>query len=83
MINYCLALPYLPGGIEIAKRFAQDEEKEKEVLAIDTDNYPLAPIVLRKYNIKKSGYQENMPTCFNIYFWNCMKCSILLELYEI
>lgn len=29
MINYCLALPYLPGGIEIAKRFAQEEE-EKE-----------------------------------------------------
>jgi hypothetical protein len=30
MTNYCLALPYLPGGIEIAKRFAQVEEKEKE-----------------------------------------------------
>ena len=24
MINYCLALPYLPGGIEPAKKFAEE-----------------------------------------------------------
>jgi hypothetical protein len=24
MINYCLALPYLPGGIELAKKFAEE-----------------------------------------------------------
>jgi hypothetical protein len=24
MINYCLTLPYLPGGIELAKKFAEE-----------------------------------------------------------
>jgi hypothetical protein len=30
MINYCLALPYLPGGPDIAKRFAQEHGNTKE-----------------------------------------------------
>jgi hypothetical protein len=30
MVNYCLALPYLPGGIELAKKFAQENGNTKE-----------------------------------------------------
>jgi hypothetical protein len=30
MINYCLALPYLPGGAELAKKFVQENGNTKE-----------------------------------------------------
>ena len=30
MVNYCLALPYLPGGVELAKKFAQENSNTKE-----------------------------------------------------
>jgi hypothetical protein len=30
MVNYCLALPYLPGGVEIAKKFAQENGNTEE-----------------------------------------------------
>ncbi len=30
MVNYCLSLPYLPGGIELAKKFAQENGQGKE-----------------------------------------------------
>lgn len=30
MVNYCLALPYLPGGIEVAKKFVQENGHTKE-----------------------------------------------------
>ena len=30
MVNYCLALPYLPGGVELAKKFAQENGNTKE-----------------------------------------------------
>ena len=30
MVNYCLALPYLPGGAELAKRFVQENGNTKE-----------------------------------------------------
>jgi hypothetical protein len=30
MTNYCLALPYLPGGIELAKKFVQENGHTKE-----------------------------------------------------
>jgi hypothetical protein len=30
MVNYCLAFPYLPGGAELAKKFAQENGNTKE-----------------------------------------------------
>lgn len=30
MVNYCLALPYLPGGAELAKKFAQENGHTRE-----------------------------------------------------
>ena len=30
MVTYCLALPYLPGGVELAKKFAQENGNTKE-----------------------------------------------------
>lgn len=30
MVNYCLALPYLPGGAELAKKFVQENGHTKE-----------------------------------------------------
>ena len=30
VINYCLALPYLPGGAELAKKFVQENGHTKE-----------------------------------------------------
>jgi hypothetical protein len=30
MVNYCLALPYLPGGAELAKKFVQENGNTKE-----------------------------------------------------
>ena len=30
MVNYCLALPCLPGGAELAKKFAQENTNTKE-----------------------------------------------------
>ena len=30
MVNYCLALPYHPGGVELAKKFAQENGNTKE-----------------------------------------------------
>ena len=30
MVNYCLALPYLPGGPELAKKFVQENGNTKE-----------------------------------------------------
>ena len=30
MVNYCLALHYLPGGAELAKKFAQENGHTKE-----------------------------------------------------
>ena len=30
MVNYCLALPYLPGGIELQKKFVQENGNTKE-----------------------------------------------------
>ena len=30
MVNYCLALPYLPGGVELAKKFVQENGNTKE-----------------------------------------------------
>jgi hypothetical protein len=30
MINYCLALPYLPGGIELAKKFAEENGRHSK-----------------------------------------------------
>jgi hypothetical protein len=30
MVNYCLALPYLPGGAELAKKFVQENGHGKE-----------------------------------------------------
>ena len=30
MVNYCFALPYLPGGVELAKRFVQENGNTKE-----------------------------------------------------
>jgi hypothetical protein len=30
MVNYCFALPYLPGGLELAKRFTEENGKTKE-----------------------------------------------------
>jgi hypothetical protein len=30
MVNYCLALPYLPGGPEIAKKFTRENGNTKE-----------------------------------------------------
>ena len=30
IVNYCLAFPYLPGGAELAKKFAQENGNTKE-----------------------------------------------------
>jgi hypothetical protein len=30
MVNYCLALPYLPGGVELAKSFVQENGNTEE-----------------------------------------------------
>ena len=30
MVNYCLALPFLTGGLELAKKFAQENTNTKE-----------------------------------------------------
>jgi len=30
MINYCLALPYLPGEIELAKNFAEENDSHSK-----------------------------------------------------
>jgi hypothetical protein len=30
MVNYCLTLPYLPGGVELAKKFVQENGSTKE-----------------------------------------------------
>ncbi|MFL6341972.1 MAG: hypothetical protein ACJ72U_10560 [Nitrososphaeraceae archaeon] len=30
MVNYCFALPYLPGGAELAKKFVQENGNTKE-----------------------------------------------------
>lgn len=30
MVNYCFVLPYLPGGVELAKKFAQENGHGKE-----------------------------------------------------
>jgi hypothetical protein len=30
MVNYCLALPFLPGGAELAKKFANENTNTKE-----------------------------------------------------
>ncbi|HKI08949.1 MAG TPA: hypothetical protein VKA09_11175 [Nitrososphaeraceae archaeon] len=30
MVNYCLALPYLPGGAELGKKFAQENGNTKQ-----------------------------------------------------
>jgi hypothetical protein len=30
MVNYCLALPYLPGGAELAKKFVKENGNTKE-----------------------------------------------------
>ena len=30
MVNYCFALPYLPGGVELAKKFVQENGNTKE-----------------------------------------------------
>jgi hypothetical protein len=30
MVNYCFALPYLPGGADIAKKFVQENGISKE-----------------------------------------------------
>ena len=30
MVNYCLTLPYLPGGVELAKNFVQENGNTKE-----------------------------------------------------
>lgn len=58
MINYCLALPYLPGGIEIAKRFAQEEEKEKE---LHDEYYKIAGISRETVWIQRSPPGSGAP----------------------
>lgn len=30
MVNYCLVLPYLPGGAELSKKFAEENTNTKE-----------------------------------------------------
>jgi hypothetical protein len=30
MVNYCFALPYAQGGLELAKKFAKENTKTKE-----------------------------------------------------
>ncbi len=30
MVNYCLALPFLPGGAEVARKFIEENSKTKE-----------------------------------------------------
>jgi len=57
MINYCLALPCLPGGIEIAKRFAQ-EEKEKE---LHDELYKIAGISRETVRIQRSPPGSGAP----------------------
>ena len=40
MVNYCLVLPYLPGGIELVKKFAdsQGTGPDLEVVSMETDD---------------------------------------------
>ena len=50
MINYCLALPYLPGGAEQAKKFAQENTNTKE----HDEFYKLAGITRENVWIQRS-----------------------------
>jgi hypothetical protein len=50
MVNYCLVLPYLPGGIELAKKFAKENTNTKE----HDDFYKLAGVSREQVWIQRS-----------------------------
>jgi hypothetical protein len=57
MVNYCLVLPYLPGGIELAKKFAKENTNTKE----HDDFYKLAGISREQVWVQRSPPGSDAP----------------------
>jgi hypothetical protein len=47
MVNYCLVLPYLPGGIELVKKFAEENTNTKE----HDEFYKIAGVTREGFNV--------------------------------
>lgn len=58
MTNYCLALPYLPGGIEIAKEFAEENCGHSQE---HDEFYKIAGISRENVWIQQSGPGSGTP----------------------
>ena len=57
MVNYCFALPYTQGGLELAKKFAQENTKTKE----HDEFYKLAGISREQIWIQRSPLGSGVP----------------------
>ena len=57
MVNYCLALPYLPGGVELAKKFVQENGNTKE----HGEFYGIAGISRQTISIQRSPPGSGAP----------------------
>lgn len=57
MVNYCFALPYVKGGLELAKKFAQENTNTKE----HDEFYKVAGIIQENVWIQRSPPGSNVP----------------------
>ena len=57
MVNYCFALPYLPGGIELAKKFFQENGHTKQ----HDDFYRIAGVSSKRVWIQRSPEGSGKP----------------------
>ncbi len=57
MVNYCLALPYLPGGAEVAKRFMKENSNTPE----HDDFYKIAGVTMEHIWIQRGPPGSGAP----------------------